>query len=507
MSRPIVLQGNRKSVTKSSVGTFITVVFGAGMAFATTLFVSNTVGDAGTGAFFQILAFFAIATAACAFGSETGLVKTITAQVTLGKHHSIRWSLAVALIPVGILASILALAVWCAAPALGGWFKDPAAVELIRVLAVFVVPGSLLSAVFGGMRGLGRVGAFTGLQNVLLPCLRFTAVAGVILLGLGSVALAAAWVVPVALVLVAAAAVVHRTHRSHVRNAPAVEGRQGPGTTPASLGRLAQARSFWSFSAGRGAGSLVEIILEWVDVILVGVFLGPAAAGIYGVVNRCVRLGQMADHSARIVVGPMLGAAMASADLARTQVIYLMSTRVLVLVAWPFYLFLLISGPTLLSFFGPGFEAGHSALAIIAIAMGLAVTAGGVQSVLLMAGRSRWQLYNKLAALAVAVTGNLLLIPILGLRGAAISWAAAVLLDCALATWEVHHFLHIRVSLRSIALPAVLALLVYGAGLLLVQMLFGRSLVTVALGLAALTLVYGAAAWQFRRTLGLAALR
>lgn len=500
MSRPIVLQGDRKAVTKSGIGTFATVVLGAGVAFGTTLFVSNTVGDEGAGVFFQILAFFAIATAACTFGAETGLVKTLTAQVTRGERDAVRMTFAVAMLPVGIVASVMALLIWCAAPALGELFHDPRAVELIRILALFIVPGSLLSAVFGGLRGFGRVGSFTGLQNVLLPCLRFTAVAAATVLGLGTLALAAAWVVPVALVLVVAAVMVRRTYRGYL----AEVGTPEPG---APVRPLQQARSFWSFSAGRGASSLVEIVLEWLDVILVGLFLGPAAAGIYGVVNRCVRLGQMADHSARIVVGPMLGAAMASADLARAQVIYLMSTRILVLVAWPFYLVLFIAGPTLLSFFGPEFAAGYPALAIISVAMCLAVTAGGVQSVLLMAGRSRWQLYNKLAALTVAVTGNLVLIPWLGLRGAAISWAAAVLLDCALATWEVHHFLRIRVSLRSIATPATLALLVYGAGLWLVQSIFGDSWWSVGLGLAALTTVYAAIVWQRRIPLGLAALR
>ncbi|MFC8302323.1 lipopolysaccharide biosynthesis protein [Specibacter sp. NPDC057265] len=511
MSRPIVLQGDRKAVTKTGIGTFGTVIFGAGVAFATTLFVSNSAGDAGAGVFFQILAFFAIATAACTFGAETGLVKTLTAQLTRGERDAVRLSFAVALVPVGITATVVAVAVWCSAAALGGLFQDPRATELIQLLAVFIVPGSLLSTVFGGLRGFGRVGSFTGLQNVLLPCLRFTAVAAVTVLGLGTLALAAAWVVPVAGVLVVAAVMVHRSYRAYLAQDGGIGAGGGQDRSASAVksprSALGQLRSFWSFSAGRGASSLVEIVLEWLDVILVGLFLGPAAAGIYGVVNRCVRLGQMADHSARIVVGPMLGAAMASADLARAQLIYLMSTRILVLVAWPFYLVLLVSGPTLLSFFGAEFSAGYPALAIIACAMCLAVTAGGVQSVLLMAGRSSWQLYNKLAALAVALTGNLTLIPWLGLRGAALSWAAAVLLDCALATWEVHHFLRIRVSPRAIAMPAGLAALVYGVGLWLVQTIFGPSWWSVGLGLAALTGIYTAVVWHRRIPWGLAALR
>lgn len=511
MTRPIVIQGDRKAVAKTGVGTFTTVVFGAGVAFATTLFVSNSVGDQGTGVFFQILAFYAIASTACTFGADTGLVKTLTAHVTLGQRTLVWKTFVVAVAPVALVSIAVSIIFWISASSLAELFSGADAEALIQLLAVFIVPSSLLTVLFGGLRGFGRVGTFTSLQNVLLPCLRFAAVVAVTSLGLGAVALAAAWVAPVAAVFALTVCLVRRGYVDYkssagTANDPAL---LIPGaSTPAEPQHTTtvHARHFWSFASGRGASSLLEIVLEWIDVIFVGIFLGPAAAGVYGVVNRCVRLGQMADHSARIVAGPMLGAAMAASDLVRAQAIYLMSTRLLVMVAWPFYLVLLIGGPAILSFFGPAFSEGYPALVIISCAMALAVTAGGVQSVLLMAGRSRWQLFNKLAALVVAVCANVALIPWLGLRGAAISWAAAVLVDCALATWEVHHYLGIRVPLRLIALPAALSLAVFGAGLGITTVVGGHSLGVLALGLAALGAVYVCLVWMLRHQLGLAAL-
>lgn len=499
--RTLVVQGDRKAIAKASAGTFASVIFGAVVAFALTLFVSNTLSNAGTGSFFQIMAFVAIMSTACTFGADTGLVKSISAKVALGHQSTIKTTITVAMVPVTALSCAMALAIWCAAPSLGNLFSDPQAVGLIRLLAVFIIPGSLMNVLFGGIRGFGRIGAFTVLQNVLLPCLRFAAVAAVVFLGWGTIALGAAWVFPLAALGCAAAYVLTQSYLNAQTKTPPSS---GPSHTrnEQDPSALVQARNFWSFSSGRGASALLEIVLEWIDVILVGLILGPAAAGVYGVVNRCVRMGQMADHSARIVAGPMLGAAMAVRDLPRAQIIYLVSTRLLVLVAWPFYLTLIIAGRTLLTFFGPDFVQGYQALVIISIAMCLAVSAGGVQSVLLMAGRSRWQLYNKLASLAVAVTGNLLLIPLWGIKGAATTWAAAVLVDCTLATWEVHHFLRIRVSLRSLAVPMGLALGLYGAGLVATQAVFGASLSVVALALLTISGIYLATAWRLRTTLG-----
>ena len=145
-------------------------------------------------------------------------------------------------------------------------------------------------------------------------------------------------------------------------------------------------RGFWAFSGARGASSVVEVLLEWVDVIAVFILLGPAAGGIYGAVNRCVRLGAMLDHSVRMVTGPVISSALATGDLARARQVFSAATRLLILGAWPFYLLLIIFGPAVMSVFGPGFESGAPALIIIGAAMLLSVSAGGVQSVLLMGG-------------------------------------------------------------------------------------------------------------------------
>ena len=47
---------------------------------------------------------------------------------------------------------------------------------------------------------------------------------------------------------------------------------------------------FWMFSSARGVAAIVETALEWIDVLVIAAFLGPAAGGVYGAVNRCVRV-------------------------------------------------------------------------------------------------------------------------------------------------------------------------------------------------------------------------
>ena len=155
----------------------------------------------------------------------------------------------------------------------------------------------------------------------------------------------------------------------------------------------------------------------------------------------------MLDHTARMVTGPGISAAMAVKDFGSTNRIYTVATAVLVAAAWPLYLTLALHGRAVLNLFGEGFESGHTAMAIVSLSMLFVVSAGGVQSILLMAGRSSWQLGNKFSALIVAVALNLLLIPVWGITGAAVAWSAALLTDAGLALWQITTKLGIRPDL------------------------------------------------------------
>lgn len=248
---------------------------------------------------------------------------------------------------------------------------------------------------------------------------------------------------------------------------------------------------------------MVEATLEWIDVLLIGFFLGPVASGIYGAVNRCVRVGTMVEHTARVVTGPEISAAIARADTVRARQIFVSATRILIAVGWPFFITLAIFGETLLRFFGEKFTVGAPLFWIICSAMLLQMAAGGVQSVLLMSGKSRWQLYNKLSALAVAVVLNLTLIPIWGLKGAATAWAAAVLVDCGMATFQVYTKIGIRPQPAEILPIVALAALLPGLGGALSVMLCGQSLTALLVYAAVIIPTYLLLLYRFRTAVGL----
>ena len=483
-------KGKQPSLAKSGSLASLCVMYGAGIAFVTTMVVSNGIGAEGSGEFFRLMALFAIAISLVTFGADTGLVRTMSAQRALGRYGVLPQLIRYGLIPSLVTSVLLVAGVYIYTEVVP---MAPEYQAAMRVSSAFVLIAALMTVFFGALRGLHRVVTFTVLQNVLLPTLRFAAVGLVVLFSGQLMDLVYAWTVPVAITAVVALWLLERAFPSeeHVEVLPSED---SPTET---------FRSFWSFSSARGVATVVETILEWIDVLVVTAFLGAAAGGVYGAVNRCVRVGTMIEHTGRVVTGPSISAALATRQLDRARDIFLSTTRVLTALSWPFYLSLAFFGPVLLGFFGKGFEAGAGILWVICPAAMLSMSAGGVQSVLLMSGKSRWQLLNKLSSLVVAVTLNFTLVPVWGLYGAVTAWASALLIDTFLASYQVFRLVGIRASVREMAPSLFLGAAVPTACALVSLTFLGQSVLGVIVYVVLLVPVYGAVLYRFRKALGI----
>ena len=483
-------KGKQPSLAKSGSLASLCVMYGAGIAFVTTMVVSNGIGAEGSGEFFRLMALFAISISLVTFGADTGLVRTMSAQRALGRYGVLPQLIRYGLIPSLVTSVLLVAGVYIYTELVP---MAPEYQAAMRVSSAFILVAALMTVFFGALRGLHRVVTFTLLQNVLLPTLRFAAVGLVVLFSGQLMDLVYAWTVPVAITAVVALWRLERAFPSeeHVEVLPSED---SPTET---------FRSFWGFSSARGVATVVETILEWIDVLVVAAFLGAAAGGVYGAVNRCVRVGAMIEHTGRVVTGPSISAALATRQLDRAREIFLSTTRVLTALSWPFYLSLAFFGPVLLGFFGKGFEAGAGILWVICPAAMLSMSAGGVQSVLLMSGKSRWQLLNKLSSLVVAVTLNFTLVPVWGLYGAVTAWASALLIDTFLASYQVFRLVGIRASVREMAPSLFLGAAVPTACALVSLTFLGQSVLGVIVYVVLLVPVYGAVLFRFRKALGI----
>jgi O-antigen/teichoic acid export membrane protein len=137
----------------------------------------------------------------------------------------------------------------------------------------------------------------------------------------------------------------------------------------------------------------------------------------------------------------------------------------------------------------------------------LATAVGPVDVVLLMGGRSSWNLLNTVAALTANLALNLLLTPRLGLAGAATAFAASILLSNVLPLAQVWRFLRLHPFGEGVLVAVAIAGVCFGVVGAAVRAAFGPT--TAGLAVHALTGcgLYAALLWRFRDRLEVDALR
>ena len=427
--------------------------------FLLTVVVARGLGAEQAGVFFVSLGLFTILSNALELGADTGLVRAIPRLRALGRPADISRTLIVATVPVLVVGCIAAVLVSIYAPTLARVFMTQGnsvhGASFLRTVAPYLAFASVATVLAAGTRGFGSVVPYVSIQNIGLPLLRPLAIGVLVTAGIATErSVAAAWGLPlVAAALIAAGLVVRSTRRLGTAGQSATEPRPLP----------ALAGEFWAFAGARAFGGVAEIMLIWLDVLLVGWLVGPLEAGVYAAASRFITTGTLVLQATRIAITPQLSRLLATERTSEAEALFNGGAQAVVAASWPLYLGLACFSPAILRVFGRHFTSGATSLTILSLAMLVDTATGNIGSVLLMAGRSRWNVVNATSALAVDVIIDLLLIPHHGATGAAIGWAAAIVVLNVLACLEVHYLMGLQIFDRATIRTAILAGLCFGA--------------------------------------------
>lgn len=484
-------------------GSFAALGTGAGsiLGFVLTLVVTRGLSTTSAGQFFSATAVFIVLQTFLSFGVGAGLVRFVPRFRALGRHADVPALLAVAFVPVAALGVLGTVGLWFASPILAehvGHDDSAAALGSFRVLALLFLPGMLEVAAVECTRAFGSIRKYVLVQQLGVPALRPLLVGLGVAFGAPLWALVLAWMVPLVLALFVATTMVGQSLKKSYGRRLAWPGRS---TSVREIGL-----EYWRFTAARGLSSVMEILLNWLDILLVATMVSATQAAVYAAASRFITSGTLVLQALRLAIAGDVSAALARRDTERVSQIYHVASQWVVLSSWPLYLVMAIFAPTVLRIFGASYSAGASALTVLCLAMLLNLAAGNVGTVLLMGGKSSWVLGDKGASLAINVAANLILVPHFGITGAAVAWAVTIVLDSGLAFAQVRWGMGIGGRLRGLTIAGLLALGCFGVLPLAVRVAFGSSLPTMLAGIALGLLSYLPLAWMGRDMLGVRAL-
>ncbi len=416
----------------------------AGLALVVLIAREFEPDDAGR--FFAASSVVLLLAAVSSLGTSTGLARFLLRFEAEGRHGDVRRVLGLAAVPVVFLSLVLCAALLLLAGPLAdvlGWTDGGLLVQALALALPFAVVTELALA---GTRALGRMRTTAFVDRFLRAGLQ-AVLAGVVLAaggGVVAVALAwtAAWMVAATLAVWSLLAFLRRRQRE-AGLSPEADGR--PPATGHGSRWPTLAAEFWSYTRWRGVAGIAQVAIQRADVILVAAILGPAEAAVYTAATRFVVLGQFVTQALQQVLEPRFTSILVEGDIAVLREVFRTGTAWAIALAWPIYLVIGCAPAVYLSLFGEGYggEQATRVVLLMTAAMLVGVAAGAVDTLLLMAGRSGLSVSNAVAALAVDVVGCLLLLPVLGIVGAALAWGAAVVLRNGLAVIQVRRDLRV----------------------------------------------------------------
>lgn len=197
----------------------------------------------------------------------------------------------------------------------------------------------------------------------------------------------------------------------------------------------------------------LEDLVSHADILLLTLLAEPEAVGIYFAAARSLALAGFVAYAMTLVWGRRFALDLAGKSRVQLQGSILEATR---LTLWATVLAVaaaLAAGPVLLGTFGAEFLAGQGAMWILGAGMVLRAVAGQAGEVLIVTGRQREGLLIGLGVLAVTLALGFVLVPWLGIMGAALASALAMAFRTLALVLVLHRTENLRIA--AFGLPAL----------------------------------------------------
>jgi O-antigen/teichoic acid export membrane protein len=245
--------------------------------------------------------------------------------------------------------------------------------------------------------------------------------------------------------------------------------RESRGWEPAPMEAGAMSR-LMRYAGPRAPAALFSQLLFWTDLFVLTRYVGDGEVGVYSAALRAGQVIVLFLTSVSLMFSPYVADLHNRGETERLDKLFKTLTRWTIAATMPLFLVLAIAPDTALRIFGPDFSGGETALLIVLAGQFINIATGSVGFVLIMVGRTGWDLVVYAASLALNLGLAFWLCPRYGMEGAAIANAVTF----ALSKW------------------ARLALVARFVGIQPYDRAYGRLLIPTGAALAVMALVHRA---------------
>jgi O-antigen/teichoic acid export membrane protein len=185
------------------------------------------------------------------------------------------------------------------------------------------------------------------------------------------------------------------------------------------------------YGAPRAPAALFSQLLFWTDLFVLAQFVGrfgvsQAEVGVYAAAARAAQVILLFIIAVSLMFSPFVADLHARGEREKLDRLFKQLTRWTMAATLPLFLVLVITPASALRLFGEEFGGGQTALLILLLGQLVNVATGAVGFVLIMVGRTGWDLVVYAGSVALDIAVAVALIPVLGMEGAAVAGAVTM---------------------------------------------------------------------------------
>ncbi len=341
-----------------------------------------------------------------------------------------------------LLALIISVGAWLLAP--------PDIAAALTLLAPMIAGQALIDLCLAASRWRGKVRYEVVSRSLIEPWFLALGAIAAFQLGLGAHGLAAGYWCGTLAALVYAVSGVAR----HYPNLDLRHYRPNRASLQAIL-RAAGANSVNDF---------LNALYMRIDLYFVGLLLGPGPTGIYGMARQVATPIRQVRQSFDGLLVPAVAKVIGKNGAAGATEALASAARLILVIQLPLLITILAAGWPLMALLGPGFEAGYWPLVILAMAEVLQSSLG-IGDLIFVYLKPRISLYLTLISITAGIITALLLIPPLGITGAACALFTAYALRSVLRFAVLRHSFGVPVPHKHLVGPLFAAGVAAGVAL------------------------------------------
>jgi O-antigen/teichoic acid export membrane protein len=438
------------SLGKIARGTGIAVIgitLGLLFSFVVRLVIARYGTPADYGIFSLTLAVLNIAAMLAGLGLYHGAARYIAFFRGKGDVAKVRNTISVSIRLSTIAGIVLSLAIFLAADLIASkFFHTPELALPLKIFAAGIPFFTLIQVLAAIFRGFDRTEPMVIFQYLMLNVLFLGLLSLVVVAGLPLTTVFYAYLA--ALVITFCALAIYAALRLP----------QQTGSPTASVTNPIT-RELLLFSLPLLGATMLIMVMTWTDTLMLGYFRTPSEVGLYNTAQPLAQFISTPLNAMILIYIPIATGLFSRNEMSQLRATYAISTRWIVFMTLPVFLILFLFPEAVLSlFFGAAYVSAAAALRILSLGFMITNLLGTNGAALIAMGHSKFIMWASLATATINIALNVILIPSLGIVGAATASVASLTLINIIVSVKLYLLCRAQPFSKNLLKPAIVCI-------------------------------------------------